>query len=130
MEKLSFFQFVFLFVCFFPFVHGFRQKVTIFPSFFFGNTGQENVCYDILERKNFFLSYKNNKFKQWKNCHFSKGVRPWFSSKIGHFSMFFFKGNIGQENVFYDILKRKNVFLTYKNKKFKKMEKLPFFQRG
>ena len=44
--------------------------------------------------------------------------------------MFFFKGNIGQENVSYDILKRKNVFLSYKNKKFKKMEKLPFFQRG
>ena len=98
--------------------------------FFLGNIGQENVFYDILERKNLFLSYKNNKFKKWKNCHFSKGVRPWVSSKIGHFSMFFFKGNIGQENVFYDTLKRKNVFLSYKNQKFKKMEKLPFFQRG
>ena len=32
----------------------------------------------------------------------------------------FFLGNIGQENVFYDILERKNAFLTYKNKKFKK----------
>ena len=32
----------------------------------------------------------------------------------------FFLGNIGQENVFYDILKRKNAFLDYKNKKFKK----------
>ena len=28
-------------------------------------------------------------------------------------------GNIGQENVFYDILERKNAFLGYKNKKFK-----------
>ena len=51
-------------------VHGFGQKVTIFPSFFFGNTGQENVFYDILERKNLFLSYKNKKFKKSKNCHF------------------------------------------------------------
>ena len=33
---------------------------------------------------------------------------------------FFFLGNIGQENVFYDILERKNAFLGYKNKKFKK----------
>ena len=34
-------------------------------------------------------------------------------------------GNIGQENVFYDILERKNAFLGYKNKKFKirKVEK-------
>ena len=29
-------------------------------------------------------------------------------------------GNVGQENVFYDILERENVFLAYKNKKFKK----------
>ena len=31
-----------------------------------------------------------------------------------------FLGNIGQENVFYDILEGKNAFLGYKNKKFKK----------
>ena len=31
------------------------------------------------------------------------------------FSTFFF-GNIGQENVFYDILAQKNAFLGYKNK--------------
>ena len=32
----------------------------------------------------------------------------------------FFLGNIGQEKVFKDILERKNAFLIYKNKKFKK----------
>ena len=42
----------------------------------------------------------------------------------------FFLGNIEQENVFYDILERKNAFLGYKNKKLKKLEKLTFFQRG
>ena len=31
----------------------------------------------------------------------------------------FFVANIGQENVFYDILEQKNVFLAYKKKKFK-----------
>ena len=40
------------------------------------------------------------------------------------FSPFFFLGNIGQENVFYDILERKNVFLSCKKKKFKKSKKL------
>ena len=35
------------------------------------------------------------------------------------FPTFFFLGNIGQEIVFYDILKRKNAFLGYKNKKSK-----------
>ena len=42
----------------------------------------------------------------------------------------FFIGNIGQENVFYDILERKNAFLGYKNKTFEKPKKLTFFQRG
>ena len=31
-----------------------------------------------------------------------------------------FLGNIGQENVFYNILEPKNAFLSYKNKKIKK----------
>ena len=42
----------------------------------------------------------------------------------------FFLGNIGQENVFYDILEGKNAFLGYKNKKSQKVEKLRFFLRG
>ena len=36
------------------------------------------------------------------------------------FSIFFFLGNIGQENVFYDILELKNAFLGYNNSKLKK----------
>ena len=112
-------------------VHGFGQKLTIFPSFFFkGNIRQENVFYVIVERKNGFLGYKNKNFKKWNNCHFSKGVSPCFWSKIDHFSIGFFFGNTGQENVFYNILERKNVFLRYKNKKFKKWKNCPFFKRG
>ena len=34
--------------------------------------------------------------------------------QIWPFFQLFFLGNIGQENVFYDILKRKNAFLGYK----------------
>ena len=51
---------------------------------------------------------------------FAKRVNLWFWSENDHFSNFFFLGNIGKENVFYDILERKNAFLGYKNKKFKK----------
>ena len=97
--------------------------------FFLGNIGKENVFYDILERKNAFLSYKNKRFKKSKNWHFSKGVNPWFFSKNGHFSNFVFLVNKGQENVFYDILERKNAFLSYKNKKFKKA-KIDIFPKG
>ena len=94
--------------------------------FFLGNIGQEDVFYHILARKNAFLGYKNKKFKKSKNWHFLKGVNPWFWSENCHFSNFFFLGNIGQENVFYDILERKNAFLGYKNKKFKKSKNWNF----
>ena len=99
-----------------------------FQLFFLGNIGQENVFDDILEPQNAFLGYKNNKFKKSKNWHFSKGVNPWFWSKNGHFSNFFFLGNLGQQNVFDDILEPKNVFLGYKNNKFKKSKNLHFFK--
>ena len=100
--------------------------MAIFPTFFFGIIGQENVFYDILERKNAFLGYKNKEFKKPKNWHFSKGVTPWFWSKTSHFFNFLFVGNIGQENVSYEILERKNAFLDYKMKKFKKSKNWPF----
>ena len=54
------------------------QKLPFFQVSFLGNIGQENVFYDILERKNTFLRYKKMKSKKSKNCHFSKGVNPWF----------------------------------------------------
>ena len=90
-----------------------------FESFFLGNIGQENVFYDILEGKNAFLGYKNKKFKIRKIDILPKGLIHDFSPKIAIFPTYFL-GNIGQENVFYDILERKNASLGYKNKKFKK----------
>ena len=65
--------------------------MAIFPIFYFLRIiEKENVFYDILERENTFLGYKNKKFKKSKNWHFSKGVNPCFWSKNGHFSNFSF----------------------------------------
>ena len=106
------------------------QKWPFFQLFLFlGNIGKENVFDDTLEPKNTFLGYKNKKFKKWKSWHFSKRVNPWFWCKSGHFSNFFFVGNTGQENVFYNILEPKNAFLSYKNKKIKK-SKTWHFSKG
>ena len=104
------------------------QKWPIFQLFFLGNIGQENVFCDILERKNVLLGYKNKKFKKSKNWHFSKGVNPCFWSKNGPFSNFLFLGNIGQKNVFYDILEQKNPFLDYKKNKIKQAKNWHFFK--
>ena len=102
------------------------QKWPALQLFYLGNIGQESVFNDIVERKNAFLGFKNKKSKKCKNWHFSQGVNPWFWSKNGHFSNSFILGNIGQENVFYDILERKNAFLGYKNKKSKKLQNWHF----
>ena len=66
----------------------------------------ENVFYDILERKNAFLGYKNNKFKKSKNWHFLKEVNPWIFSKNGLFLEVFFLANLGQQNVLCDIFQQ------------------------
>ena len=102
------------------------QKWPSFQKFFLGPIGQENFFYDILKRKNTFLGYKNKKFKKSKNWHFSKGDNPWFLVQKWPSFQNYFLGTIGQENVFYDILKRKNTFLGYKNKKFKKSKNWHF----
>ena len=64
--------------------------MAIFPTFFLGNIGQENVFYDILEQKNAFLGYKKKDVEKVEKSTFFKGVNPWFFSKISHFSFFFF----------------------------------------
>ena len=43
------------------------QKCPFFQLFFLGNKDQENVFYDILERKNAFVGYKNKELKKSKN---------------------------------------------------------------
>ena len=73
--------------------------MAIFSNFFFlGLMGQENVFYDILERKIAFLGYKNKHFKKSKHWHFSKGVNHGSGPKMAIF--FVFLANIVQENSF------------------------------
>ena len=52
------------------------QNWPFFHLFFLGILGQENVFYDIAERKNAFVGFKNKELKRSKNWDFSKGVSP------------------------------------------------------
>ena len=63
--------------------------MAIFPSFFLGSIGQEKVFYDILERKNAFLGYKNKKFKDRKIDIFPKGLTNGLGPKMAIFPTFF-----------------------------------------
>ena len=95
------------------------QKWPFFQLFFLGNIGLENILYDILEGKNAFLGFKKGSSKSRKIHIFPKGLTHGFGPKMAIF-LTFFLGNIGQENIVYDIVERKNAFLSYKNKKLKK----------
>ena len=73
-------------------------------------------------KKRFFWALKARSSKSQKIEIFSKGLVHVFWPKLVFFHVFF-KGDIGQKNVFYDILERNNVFLGFKRKKFKKSKK-------
>ena len=62
---------------------------------------------------------KTRSSKSRKIAIFPKGLTHGFGTKMAIFSTCFFLGNIGQENVFYDILERKNAFLGYKKRSSK-----------
>ena len=107
----------------------FWSKNGLFSNFFFwGNIGQEHLFYDIVHPENAFVAYKKKISESWKTDIFPKGLTYSFGPKLAIFPTFFFLGNIRQENVFYDILERKNPFLCYKNKKFKKSKNWHFFK--
>ena len=65
--------------------------MAMFRSFFFlGFIGQKNVFYDILERRNAFLGYKNEKFQSRKIDIFPKGLTHGFGPKMAIIPTFFF----------------------------------------
>ena len=102
------------------------QKWPFFKRFFQAIYARK-VSFTIFQNeKTPFQPIKTRGSKSGKKFHFSKGDNPWIWSKNGRFFQLFFKGNIGQENVFYDILERKNAFLGYKKKKFKKSKNRHF----
>ena len=80
------------------------QKWPFFQLFFLGNIGKENVFYDILERKNAFLGYKNKKLKKVEKWTFFQRGEPMVFVQKWRFFQVFFSRNIEQENVFDDIL--------------------------
>ena len=53
--------------------HGFGPKIAIFPTFFLGSMGQENVFCDILERIKAFLGYKTRSLKVEKLIFLKRG---------------------------------------------------------
>ena len=103
--------------------------MAIFPTFFLGKICQENVFYDILERENGFLAYKNKKFKKSKNWHFSKRLNTWFWSKMAIFQISFFRQyRPGKCLLWYS--KTKKCLSRLQKKKVQIVVKWTFFSKG
>ena len=107
----------------------FVQKWPFYQLFVIGNIGQENVFYDVLHRKNAFVAYKNKKFKESKNSHFSKEINPQFWYKIGHICIFFFRQYRPGKYLLRDYRTKKRLSFL-KKQETQKVEKLTFFQSG
>ena len=96
---------------------------------FFINIRQENAFYLFLDRKNVFLGYKNKKFKTLKNARFFTGVNPWFRSKNGHFSNFFFQAIQARKMSFAIFQNEKTPFQAIKTRS-SKSRKIDIFPKG
>ena len=100
--------------------YGFGPKMGIFPTFIFQEIQARKMSFTIFQNeKTPIQAINTRKSKSRKIDIFPKGLTHGFGPKMAIFPTFFL-GDRGQENVFYKILERKNAFLDYKNKKFKK----------
>ena len=61
------------------------QEWPFFQVFILGIIGQQNVFYDIPERKNAFLANKNKNFKRSKMAIFPKRLTHGFGPKMAIF---------------------------------------------
>ena len=106
------------------------QKWPFFQPFFFWQyrSGKCLLRYS-RTNKTAFEAIKTSSSKGRKIDYFSKGFTDGFGPKIAIFPTFSLI-NIGEENVFFDILKWKNCFLGYKKKRSSNSRKFDIFPKG
>ena len=99
-----------------------------FSNFFFSAIQARKMSFSIFQsEKTLFQAVKTKRTKSRKIDILPKGLTHGFCPKNGHFSNFFFLGNIGQENVFFQsfffqaIQARKKSFTIFQR------EKTPFY---
>ena len=61
------------------------KKVKFFHLLCLSKIDREKVLADVLDKKEALKDYKNNCLWKTQNENFSKGLSPWFWSKIGNF---------------------------------------------
>ena len=95
------------------------RSIEIFPNGLTNGFGPKMAFFHLFLRQ-YRLAKCLLRYSRTKKSRKINIFRQGFSPKMAIFQTFFFLGNVGLENVFYDIVQRKNAFLGYKNTKFKK----------
>ena len=91
----------------------FSSKILKFLFFFLlGTFLLEKVFGDVLYRKLASFDHKNIDLKEKKKLHTSKGVSPWFWSKMSY-NFIFFVSKFGVKTWFGGFLDRKLAFLNH-----------------
>ena len=63
-------------------VHDFGQTVEVFHLLYLSKIDGEKMFADVVDKKEAFKDYKNNRLRKTQNKNFSYGVSPSFWSKI------------------------------------------------
>ena len=87
--------------------HGFNPKMAIFPTFFYKQYRPGECFLRYSRTKKRLFGPKKQEVQKVQKLTFSKGVNPWFWSKNGHFTNFFFQA----------IQARKMSFTIFQNEK-------------
>ena len=105
--------------------HGYGAKMAIFPTFSFQLVQARKMSFWILQNKKTPFQPMKTRSSKSRNIN----IFPWFWSKNVHFSNISFLANIGLENVFSNILERKNAFQAIKTTS-SKSQKIDIFPKG
>ena len=101
--------------------HGFGPKMAIFPTPFFQAIQPKKMSFKIFQNeKTPYKAIKTRSSKKRNFAIFVNGVNPWFWPKNAYFSNFFFQVIYARKMSFTIFSTKKNVFLGYKIKNFKK----------
>ena len=70
-------------------------KIGNFSRFLFQGKQARKMCFTIFQKKETLFQTIKQEVEKVEKLGFSKGVSPWFWSKIGNFSKFLFQGKQG-----------------------------------
>ena len=101
--------------------HSFGPKMAIFPTFFKAIQARK-ICFTIFQnkKKTLFQTMKTRSSKSGKFDFFAKGLTDGFGPKMAIFPPFIFQEIQPRKMSFRIFQNKKNAFVGYKNKKFKK----------